>query len=204
MTEQVKGISSDGVTRRSFLGKTSAALVAAASVPILAAAQQTKDLSRDSHTGINEQELGPKNPGLEAQEPDSIYPPVTDSGGQPPFKYPFAMAHKRIEAGGWTRQVTVRDFPLSKKIFGRLAFGNVDTRADISTEGAIGFEPRDAIINNPAVFSIKAAQAVLDFKICSRVKCCRISGKTRLQVVWMNPRYPAISQFLFHRSASEV
>ena len=128
MTEQVKGISSDGVTRRSFLGKTSAALVAAASLPILAAAQQTKDLSRDSHSGINEQELGPKNPGLEAQEPDSIYPPVTDSGGQPPFKYPFAMAHKRIEAGGWTRQVTVRDFPLSKKMAGvemRLISGGV-------------------------------------------------------------------------------
>src|ERR1700721_4293917 len=106
------------VTRRSFLEKTSAALVAAASLPILAAAQQTKDMSRDTHTGINEQELGPKNPGLEAQEPDSMYPPETDAGGQPPFKYSFALAHKRIESGGWTRQVTVRDFPLSKKMAG--------------------------------------------------------------------------------------
>ena len=121
-------MSNDGVSRRSFLGKTSAALVAAASLPILAAAQQTKDLSRDTHTGVNEQELGPKNPSLEAQEPDSMYPPETDAGGQPPFKYPFAMAHKRIEAGGWTRQVTVRDFPLSKKMAGvemRLISGGV-------------------------------------------------------------------------------
>jgi oxalate decarboxylase len=128
MTEQDNRIGNDGVSRRSFLGKTSAALVAAASLPLLAAAQQTRDLSRDTHTGINEQELGPKNPGLEAQEPDSMYPPETDAGGQPPFKYPFAFAHKRIEAGGWTRQVTVRDFPLSKKMAGvemRLISGGV-------------------------------------------------------------------------------
>src|SRR6202034_1686433 len=128
MMEQNNAISSDGVSRRSFLGKSSAALVAAASLPILAAAQQTRDLSGDTHTGINEQELGTKNPGLEAQEPDSVYPPTTDAGGQPPFKYPFALAHKRIEAGGWTRQVTVRDFPLSKKMAGvemRLISGGV-------------------------------------------------------------------------------
>jgi oxalate decarboxylase len=103
MTEQDNRISNDGVSRRSFLGKTSAALAAAVSLPILAAAQQTKDLRGDTHTGINERELGPKNPDLEAQEPDSMCPPETDAGGQPPFKYPFALAHKRIEAGGWTR-----------------------------------------------------------------------------------------------------
>ena len=128
MAEQHDGIGNDGVSRRSFLEKTSAALIAAASLPILAPAQQTKDLSGDTHAGINEQELGPKNPGLEAQEPDSMYPPETDAGGQPPFKYPFALAHKRIESGGWTRQVTVRDFPLSKRMAGvemRLISGGV-------------------------------------------------------------------------------
>jgi len=126
MTEHDR--SRDGISRRSFLGTTSAALVAAASLPILAAAQQTKDMSGDTHTGVNEQELGPKNPGLEAQEPDSMYPPMSDAGGQPPFKYPFALSHKRIENGGWTRQVTVRDFPLSKKMAGvemRLISGGV-------------------------------------------------------------------------------
>jgi len=128
MTQQDNRISSDGVSRRSFLEKTSAVLVAAAGLPILATAQQKKDMSRDTHTGINEQEFGPRNPGLEAQEPDSVYPPETDAGGQPPFKYPFAMSHRRIESGGWTRQVTVRDFPLSKKMAGvemRLISGGV-------------------------------------------------------------------------------
>jgi len=128
MTGHEHRISNDGVSRRSFLEKTSAALAAAVSLPILTAAQQAKERSGDKHTGANEQELGPKNPGLEAQEPDSGYPPVTDAGGQPPFKYPFAMSHKRIESGGWTRQVSVRDFPLSKKMAGvemRLISGGV-------------------------------------------------------------------------------
>jgi oxalate decarboxylase len=128
MTTHEHRTNNDGVSRRSFLEKTSAALAAAVSLPILAAAQQTKDMSGDKHTGVNEQELGPNNPSLEAQEPDSGYPPVTDAGGQPPFKYPFAMSHKRIESGGWTRQVSVRDFPLSKKMAGvemRLISGGV-------------------------------------------------------------------------------
>ncbi|HTF66263.1 MAG TPA: cupin domain-containing protein [Edaphobacter sp.] len=108
----------DEFTRRSFLGKTSAVLAMAATSPILAAAQQTVDKSGDNHTGVNEQQLGPRNPTLDQAEPDSVYPPTTDAGGQPPFKYPFSFAHKRIEAGGWTRQVTVRDFALSKKMAG--------------------------------------------------------------------------------------
>ena len=108
----------DEFTRRKFLGKTSAVLAVAAASPILAAAQQTVDRSGDNHTGVNEQQPGPRNPTLDQAEPDSVYPPTTDAGGQPPFKYPFSFAHKRVEAGGWTRQVTVRDFALSKKMAG--------------------------------------------------------------------------------------
>jgi oxalate decarboxylase len=108
----------DEFTRRSFIGKTSAVLAVAATSPILAAAQQTVDKTGDNHTGVNERQPGPKNTTLEQAEPDSVYPPTTDAGGQPPFKYPFSFAHKRIEAGGWTRQVTVRDFALSKKMAG--------------------------------------------------------------------------------------
>jgi oxalate decarboxylase len=36
----------------------------------------------------------------------------------PAFKYPFSVAHKRIEPGGWTRQVTVSDLGISKTIAG--------------------------------------------------------------------------------------
>ena len=110
--------SKEGFSRRRFLGKSSAALVAAAGLPLVAEAQQTKDQSRENHHGVNEEQPGPRNPVLDQGEPASVFPPMTDSGGQPPFKYPFSFAHKRVEAGGWTRQVTVRDLPISKKMAG--------------------------------------------------------------------------------------
>ena len=107
----------DELTRRRFLSTTSAALTASITSPLMPA-QQTPDKSGDSHTGKNETQPGPRNAALDQAEPDSVSPPETDAGGQPPFKYPFSFSHKRIEAGGWTRQVTVRDFPISKKMAG--------------------------------------------------------------------------------------
>ena len=118
----------DILTRRRFLGASSAAVAIAVGLPIAGAAQQTPDKSGDSHTGVNESQPGPRNSVLDQAEPDSVYPPETDAGGQPPFKYPFSFSHKRIEAGGWTRQVTVRDFPISKKMAGvemRLVRGGI-------------------------------------------------------------------------------
>ena len=116
------------LSRRNFLERASTALAVTASVPILASGQQTRDLSGDTHKGQNETQPGPRNRPLDESEPDSAFPPTTDAGGQPPFKYPFSYAHKRIEAGGWTRQVTVRDLPISKKVAGvemRLISGGV-------------------------------------------------------------------------------
>jgi len=116
------------LSRRNFLERASTALALTASVPILASAQQTRDLSGDTHKGHNETQPGPDNRTLDQSEPDSAWPPTTDAGGEPPFKYPFAYAHKRVEAGGWTRQVTVRELPVSKKVAGvemRLISGGV-------------------------------------------------------------------------------
>jgi oxalate decarboxylase len=118
-----------GLSRRSFLGKGSTALAVAATLPIVASAQQqVKDMSGDNHQGKNETQPGPINKTNDAMNPDSVWPPETDAGGQPPFKYSFSLAHKRVEAGGWTRQVTVRDLPISKKVAGvemRLISGGV-------------------------------------------------------------------------------
>jgi oxalate decarboxylase len=75
-------------------------------------------MSGDTHTGVKETQHGPINKTLDSSEPDTAFPPETDSGGQPPFKYPFTYSHKRIEAGVWTRQVTVRDLLMSKKMAG--------------------------------------------------------------------------------------
>ncbi len=118
----------DGLSRRSFLGKTSAALAAAAALPRVGVAQQDPDMNSGAHTAANETQPGPKNPALDATAPDSAFPPETDAGGQPPFKYPFSFSHKRIESGGWTREVSVRELPISKQMAGvemRLISGGV-------------------------------------------------------------------------------
>lgn len=53
--------------------------------------------------------LGPRNPEVEKQNPDIFLPPETDHGGIPNLKFPFAMAHNRLEDGGWAREVTQRE-----------------------------------------------------------------------------------------------
>ena len=115
------------VSRRKFLGTSSAVLAAAAGVQI-ASAQSTKPYRSSDHHLSNEKELAPHNSALEAQNVDSGFGPDTDSGGQTPFKYSFALGKKRIEEGGWTREVSVRDLPISKKMAGvqmRLISGGI-------------------------------------------------------------------------------
>jgi hypothetical protein len=72
---------------------------------------------------------GPGNPALDAQNPDSMWPPGTDSKSLvPTFKYPFSFANKRVYEGGWSREVTVRELPVSKSMAGvnmRLTAGGV-------------------------------------------------------------------------------
>src|SRR5260370_37248754 len=116
------------LSRRRFLAAGSAALVAAAGMQA-AQGQQSKIYPTDPHTGVNESQPGPKNNTvLDGQNQDSVWPPETDAGGQLPFKYSFSLSHKRVEAGGWTRQVTMRDLPISKTMAGvemRLISGGI-------------------------------------------------------------------------------
>src|ERR1700722_11595925 len=103
------------IARRKFIG----AAVAAAAVAGVASAQEaTKTPRSQDHHLPNEQNHGPQNAALEAENASAVWATETDSGTVPPFKYPFGMARKRIESGGWTRQVTVRELPASKSIAG--------------------------------------------------------------------------------------
>jgi oxalate decarboxylase len=72
---------------------------------------------------------GPSNPPLDGQNPDSVWPPATDSKSLVQnFKYPFSFANKRTYEGGWSREVTVRELPVSKTLAGvnmRLTAGGV-------------------------------------------------------------------------------
>lgn len=60
--------------------------------------------------------VGPRNPEVEAQNPDILIPPPSDHGGIPNLKFPFAMAHNRLEDGGWAREVTQRELGALKEL----------------------------------------------------------------------------------------
>jgi oxalate decarboxylase len=127
--------SASDVTRRKFIGVASTVLAASA-----AAAAQSQG-SKGAHTAPNETQPGANNTALDAENPDSVWPPETDNGTVPPFKYSFALSRKRIESGGWTRQVTARELPISKTIAGvemRLTAGGVrELHWHVSAEWAI-------------------------------------------------------------------
>jgi oxalate decarboxylase len=125
------------VTRRRFLEVGGAALAAVAAATPLAAqqgqkehqgAQENKVPRSPDHHLPNEEEPGPKNVALDAENPSSVWGVETDGGTVNPFKYSFSLARKRIESGGWTRQVTERELPISKTMAGvemRLTAGGV-------------------------------------------------------------------------------
>ena len=104
-------------TRRNFIG------TAAAAVGSLAVLQKVAGADR------SRSDPGPANAGLDGQNPDSIWPPATDSKSLVQnFKYPFSFANKRTYQGGWSREVTVRELPVSKTLAGvnmRLTAGGV-------------------------------------------------------------------------------
>jgi oxalate decarboxylase len=115
-------------SRRGFLGMGSAAIAAAGIMSATeSAGQQTQ--SEKARTDRSASEPGPtKNSDFDAQNPDSIRPPGSDAGGVPTFKYPFSLSHKRLHEGGWSREVTVRELPISKNMAGvdmRLTPGGV-------------------------------------------------------------------------------
>jgi oxalate decarboxylase len=62
--------------------------------------------------------VGPSNKTREAQEPFTVAPPRTDHGTLPNMKWSFADSHMRLEEGGWARETTVRELPVSKEMAG--------------------------------------------------------------------------------------
>ncbi len=61
---------------------------------------------------------GPENKALLRANPSSNNPPSTDRGNPGPLWYSFDLAPKRVEAGGWTHQVTQRELPSSTDLAG--------------------------------------------------------------------------------------
>ena len=119
--------------RRDML--TTSAAVGAATLATKAAAAGFGNPSEPAQGAINTQgnpraaaDPGPQNPAIVGQFPAAFTPPPTDVGDLPQFWASFNNAPRRIQAGGWARQVTQADFHVSESISGvnmRLDAGGV-------------------------------------------------------------------------------
>lgn len=114
------------LTRRKFLGSAMAA--GATALTAKALTQSPQEVEKAEHDSSGTNPIGPDNPALREQSPDSVTPPPTDHGNVKPFKYPFTYSHKRTQEGGWARQVTVQDLPIATTLAGvnmRLTSGGI-------------------------------------------------------------------------------
>ncbi len=105
------------ISRRTFLANSTALATAVGALSDVAVAQDGRQ-NAWTITDKSKSDPGPTNAALDAQNPSSVAPPVTDAGSVPTFKYPFSLSHKRLHLGGWSREVTVRELPVSKSIAG--------------------------------------------------------------------------------------
>src|SRR5258708_14007176 len=124
MSEKNENLS---VGRRSLLGAAAAAVSAGAMGSRAALAQTKAETSKgeQNHSASNP---GPINRALAGANPSSDQPPITDRGVIVPIWYSFDLTHRRIQDGGWTRQVTQRELPSSQDLAGvtmRLTAGNL-------------------------------------------------------------------------------
>src|ERR1700745_3563541 len=61
---------------------------------------------------------GPQNPVIRDQFPAAFSPPATDVGSMPLSWATFNNAPRRIQNGGWAREVTQKDFSVADTISG--------------------------------------------------------------------------------------
>ena len=108
-----------GVSRRTFLefGTAAAATAGLLAVPGIAVGQSAQQGVKTGRAATLT-DPGPTQKVLDNANPDTNIPPLSDGGGVPTFKYPFSLSNKRVFEGGWSREVTVRELPVSKTLAG--------------------------------------------------------------------------------------
>jgi oxalate decarboxylase len=112
------------ISRRNMLAATAGGIVTVAATEYA----QTSAPPQPRRPGHGGTDPGPRNVERDRQNPDLLVPPSTDSGTLPNLRFSFSDAHVRLEPGGWTRQVTVRELGISTAIAGvdmRLNAGGV-------------------------------------------------------------------------------
>jgi oxalate decarboxylase len=77
-----------------------------------------RDLPQPMRDGVGATIMGPHNVPLERENPHLLASPDTDAGTIPNLKFSFSAAHNRLLSGGWSREVTVRELPISTTMAG--------------------------------------------------------------------------------------
>jgi oxalate decarboxylase len=120
------------LTRRSMLTSVAAGAAALGAAAVARAADfgnpDSPGQGRINGSAASNAEPGPKYATLRDTMPSFDDPPPTDVGGMDIPWASFNLAHKRVQGGGWAREVTTAAFPISKDISGvnmRLGPGGV-------------------------------------------------------------------------------
>ena len=120
------------LSRRNLLAAGAAGAAVTAASPAHAATFGNPDQPAEGSVNVTNPKAltdpGPQDPNLAANEPAFLDPPPTDVNGMPQFWASFNLSPKRIQNGGWARQMTQDDFKISTTIAGvkmRLGPGGV-------------------------------------------------------------------------------
>jgi oxalate decarboxylase len=76
------------------------------------------DMPEPVRDGLGATIMGPRNVELERQNPNLLRSPSTDAGTIPNLKFSFSDARNRLLTGGWSREVTARELPISTTLAG--------------------------------------------------------------------------------------
>jgi oxalate decarboxylase len=113
------------MSRRSMIATAAGTVLTAATA---AHAQTNSSVPEPQRPGRGGTDPGPRDLMRNLENPDLLLPPATDRGTLPNLRFSFSDAHVRLNSGGWSRQVTVRELGISTNIAGvdmRLNAGGV-------------------------------------------------------------------------------
>jgi oxalate decarboxylase len=121
------------LSRRQILAATAAGTMLTASASVRAGSFGNPDEPPQGAINTKDNpasatDPGPNNPALSRQFPGAFSPPATDVGDLQMFWASFNNAPRRIQNGGWARQMTQFDFNISETISGvnmRLTRGGI-------------------------------------------------------------------------------
>jgi len=68
--------------------------------------------------GAGGPDRGPRDVLRDLENPDMLVPPATDAGLLPNLKFSFSDTSMKLDHGGWSREVTVRELPVAKTLAG--------------------------------------------------------------------------------------